>query len=101
MSSLPIQPAAPRSPAVLVTLAQLNMGRILNPLVRLFTAISFYFHLRQFLSLTFIVRYDPDIAYIFLLTAYAGHRELRRWVNDPEVIEARARRGEPFVVFWW
>lgn len=104
MASTVTEPASQqptRSPAALAALAQLNMGRVLNPLVRFFTAISFYFHLRQFLSSSFIVRYDPDIAYIFLLTAYAGHRELRRWVNDPEVMGIRARRGELFVIFWW
>lgn len=90
-----------RSPATLAALAQLNMGRVLRPLVNLFTVISFYFHLRQFLSSVFILRYDPDIAYVALLTAYAGHRELRRWAADPEVIQERARRGELFVVFWW
>ncbi len=94
-------PLEPKSPVVLAALAQLNMGQVLLPLVRLFTAISFYFHLRSFLSASYVLRYDPDIAYMILLTAYAGHRELRRWVQDPEVMQARARRGELFVVFWW
>ena len=95
-------PAAPERPrATLVALAQLNMGRVLNPLVRFFTAISFYFYLREFLSASYVMRYNVDPAYIVLLTAYAGLRELRRWVPDPEVIEERARRGELFVAFWW
>jgi hypothetical protein len=85
----------------MAALAQLNAGRVLRPLVNLFTAVAFYFHLRQFLSAVFVLRYDPNIAYIALLTAYAGHRELRRWVADPEIISERARRGELFVVFWW
>jgi hypothetical protein len=90
-----------QSSAALATLAQLNMGRVLRPLVTFATAISFYFHLRQFLSSAFALRYDPDIAYVALLAAYAGHREIRRWVQDPEVIQERARRGEFFVVLWW
>jgi hypothetical protein len=89
------------SAGAMAALAQLNAGRVLRPLVNLFTAVAFYFHLRQFLSTTFVLRYDPNIAYIALLTAYAGHRELRRWVADPEIISERARRGELFVVFWW
>jgi hypothetical protein len=102
MTSSPGEPVTPTpSPIALAALAQLNMGRVLNPLVRFFTAISFYFHLRQTVTPAFVLRYDPDVAYIFLLTAYAGHRELRRWSNDPEVMTQRARRGEAFVVFWW
>ncbi len=77
------------------------MGRVLRPLVNLATAISFYFHLRQFLSSAYVLRFDPDIAYVILLTAYAGHREIRRWSQDPEIIQERARRGELFVVGWW
>ncbi len=90
-----------RPPETLAALTQLNMGRVLRPLVNLFSAIAFYFHLRQFLSASFVLRYDPDVAYITLLTAYAGHRELRRWSQDPAIIQERARRGELFVVFWW
>jgi hypothetical protein len=103
MTEPQIQPFQPpsRNPAALVALAQLNMGRVLRPLVNLFTGIAFYFYVRQFLSSSFVLRYDPDIAYVTLLTAYAGHREIRRWVQDPEVIQERARRGELFVVFWW
>ncbi len=91
----------PPNTGALAALAQLNAGRVLRPLVNLFTGIAFYFYLRQFLSVGFVLRYDPDIAYVALLTAYAGHRELRRWVADPEIISERARRGELFVVFWW
>lgn len=90
-----------RSPAALAALAQLNMGRVLRPLVMLATGISVFFHLRQFLSGAFILRYNPDLAYVTLLAAYAGHKEVRRWVQDPEVIVERARRGEVFVIFWW
>ncbi len=95
-SPLPVKPQA-----TLAALAQLNMGRVLRPLVNLATAISFYFHLRQFLSSAYVLRFDPDIAYVILLTAYAGHREIRRWSQDPEIIQERARRGELFVVGWW
>lgn len=90
-----------RPPEAIAALAQLNMGRVLRPLVNLFSAIAFYFYLRVFLSASFVLRYDPDVAYIALLTAYAGHRELRRWSQDPTVIQERARRGELFVVGWW
>lgn len=99
----PLRPAGlPAGQAgTLAALAQLNAGRVLRPLVNFTTAVSFYFHLRQFLSAGFVVRYNPDIAYITILAAYAGHREVRRWVKDPDVIAERARRGELFVVGWW
>jgi len=89
------------NPSTLAALAQMNAGRVLRPMVNLFTVIAFYFHMRQFLSVDYVLRYDPDIAYIGLLTIYAGHREIRRWSKDPQVILERARRGELFVVFWW
>jgi hypothetical protein len=92
---------APRSPIALASLAELNMGRVLRPLVLLASAIAFYFHLRQFIWPDFGLRYNPDEAYITLLAAYSGHRELKRWSQDPEVITQTGRRGELFVVFWW
>lgn len=90
-----------RTPEAIAALAQLNMGRVLRPLVQFATVVSFYLHLREFLSASFVVRYNMDLAYLTLLATYAGHRELRRWVQDPDVIQQRARRGEFFVVFWW
>jgi hypothetical protein len=94
-------PAPAPNADVLTALAQLTMGKVLLPLVNFATAISFYFHLRQFLSTSFLLRYDPDVAYMALLAAYAGHREIRRWSKDPAVMMERARRGGLFVVGWW
>jgi hypothetical protein len=85
----------------MAALTQLNMGRILHPLALLATAISVYLHARQFFFPDFVLRYNPDEAYVVILAAYAGHRELRRWSNDPTVITQRARRGEFFVIGWW
>ena len=95
------EPSVKPSPASLAALAQLNMGRVLRPLVNFATAVSVYFHARQFFFPEIVQRYDADLAYVTLLTVYAGHREVRRWSNDPEVITKRARRGEYFVVGWW
>jgi hypothetical protein len=95
-------PPAPLKPAgALAGIAQLNMGRVLRPLVMLATAVSAYLHARQFFFPDFVLRYNPDEAYVALLLAYSGHRELRRWSNDPQVITQTARRGEYFVVGWW
>ena len=85
----------------LASLAQLNMGRVLRPLANLATCISAYLHARQFFFPDFVLRFKPDEAYVVILAAYAGHRELRRWSNDPQIISDTARRGEYFVVGWW
>lgn len=45
----PTQNAEPNAGAM-AAFAQLNAGRVLRPLVNLFTGIAVYFHLRQFLS---------------------------------------------------
>ena len=91
----------PKSADALAVLAQINMGRVLRPLANLATVVSAYLHARQFFFPEFVLRYNPDEAYIVILAAYAGHRELRRWSNDPDVIAQSARRGEYFVVGWW
>lgn len=78
-----------------------TMGRVLRPLLHLATAITFYTTFRQFWSAEYAVRYSPDAAYVTLLAAYAGHREVRRWSQDPALAEERARRGELFVAAWW
>jgi len=91
----------PRSADGLASMAQLNMGRVLRPLANLATLVSAYLHARQFFFSDFVLRYNPDEAYVVILAAYAGHRELRRWSNDPQVITDTARRGEYFVVGWW
>ena len=91
----------PTGSAEAASLAQLNMGRVLRPLANLATLVSAYLHARQFFFSDFVLRYNPDEAYVVILAAYAGHRELRRWSNDPQVITDTARRGEYFVVGWW
>ena len=100
-SVMPAGTPAPKSADALAALAQLNMGRVLRPLANLATLISAYLHARQFFFPNFGLRASPDEAYVVILVAYAGHRELRRWSKDPRVISDRARRGEYFVVGWW
>src|SRR5437879_11974156 len=88
----------PPGSADAAALAQLNMGRVLRPLANLATLVSAYLHARQFFFSDFVLRYNPEEAYVVILAAYAGHRELRRWSNDPQVITDTARRGENFAV---
>lgn len=57
--------------------------------------------LKDFLSLFEKIKIPSEMvtAYISLLTAYAGHKEINRWTTKPD--KSGQRLGEIFVYIWW